>query len=47
MLLMAKQRKKKMLEARKKKARTDRSTDPNTFNGKNRYSSFLNVYTYS
>ncbi|XP_078316138.1 dual oxidase 2-like [Crassostrea virginica] len=32
MLLMAKQRKKKMLEARKKKARTDRSTDPNTFN---------------
>ena len=36
MLLMAKQRKKKMLEARKKKARTDRSTDPNTFNGKNK-----------
>jgi hypothetical protein len=33
MLLMARQRKKKMVEARKKKARTDRTTDPNSFNG--------------
>lgn len=33
MLLMARQRRKKMMEARKKRARTDKSTDPNTFNG--------------
>lgn len=33
MLLMARQRRKKMMEARKKRARTDKSLDPNTFNG--------------